>query len=141
MTKINFYRIGGGLEDALNLACQLAEKATQQSMSVLFHAEQEVADKLSQLLWSFKPTAFLPHAKTTADTGKITITSDDDPGEHHGLLVSLKAETPNWFSRFEKAAEIVYDDQYILTKKRDSFRHYKSRGYPLNYIDLTEQAS
>jgi len=138
MTKINFYRISGGIEDALSLCCQLAEKAAQQSLSVLFHAEQDVAEKLRQLLETFKPASSSAHRATDNNQRNVAIISENDPGEHHGLLVSLTPETPRWFSRFEKAVEIVYDDSLVMEKKRDSYRHYKSRGYPLHYIDLTK---
>ena len=139
MTKINFYRINGGREDALKLACQLGEKATQQGMSVLFHTDRNTAEAFSQLLWSFRSSAFIPHSLGSDSGDAIAISSEDEPGEHHGLLISLKPETPKWFSRFEKAIEIVYDDQQVITSKREAYRHYKSRGYPLQYHDLSKQ--
>lgn len=136
MTHINFYRISGGFDNALKLVCQLVEKARQQKLSVLIHAEADTNDKLSEMLWSSSPSAFLPHAVEAIPTSNISLTSSDDPGEHHGLLISLKEKMPNWFSRFEKAVEIVYDDQQVIAQKRDNFGHHKSRGYPLQYHDL-----
>ena len=59
MTGINFYRIHGDFDATLYLACQLAEKAFQQGLTVLLHtADDAVSQQLDHLLWSFKPTAF-----------------------------------------------------------------------------------
>ncbi len=138
MTGINFYRVHGGFDAALKLACQLTEKAFQQGHTVLLHTKDEgISHRLDSLLWSFKSTSFLPHQREQSTQDVISI-SHDEPGEHHGLLINLDTDTPGWFSRFEKAVEIVYDDQDIVAKKRERFSFYKSRGYPLNYYDLTK---
>ena len=79
------------------------------------------------------------HAIESKPVSAIAINHDDDPGEHHGLLINLSQETPGWFSRFEKAIEIVYDDQRIIELKRERFSFYKHRGYPLNFHDLSNK--
>lgn len=139
MTHINFYKLTGDFDAALTLACRLTEKAHQQGMQVLLHTPDEATSRrLDELLWSFKPSAFLPHAIEMPPQSDIAISHGDDPGEHHGLLINLTAEAPNWFSRFEKAIEIVYDEQQVIEGKRERFRFYKSRGYPLQYHDLSK---
>ena len=139
MTGINFYRINGDFDAALNLACQLTEKAFQQGLTVLLHTSDEtVSEQLDSLLWAFKPTTFLPHECEHNPNERVSICHQDDPGNHHGLLINLDPTTPDWFTRFEKAVEIVYDDQQIIEQKRERFSFYKSRGYPLNYHDLTK---
>ena len=140
MTNINFYKISGGLSESLMLSCQLTEKAFQQGLPVLLHTgDEDVSRQLDDLLWSFRPTAFLPHAIESTPVSPIAINHDDDPGEHHGLLINLAKETPGWFSRFEKAIEIVYDDQQVIELKRERFSFYKHRGYPLNFHDLSNK--
>ncbi|MBG57442.1 MAG: DNA polymerase III subunit chi [Porticoccus sp.] len=140
MTNINFYKINGGFNESLMLACQLTEKAFQQGLQVLLHTgDKDVSQQLDDLLWSFRPTAFLPHAIESKPASAIAINHSDDPGEHHGLLINLSEETPGWFSRFEKAIEIVYDDQRVIESKRERFSFYKHRGYPLNFHDLSNK--
>ncbi len=136
MTNINFYQISGDQQSALLLACKLTEKAWRQDMQVLIHADPEVVQQLDSLLWSYSDTAFLPHSTNEVTESSIAITCHDDPGEHHGLLISLSQQTPDWFSRFEKVAEIIYDDPEHTASKRNSFVRYKNRGYPLEYYDL-----
>jgi|TARA_R110000822_G_scaffold59736_26_gene149088 DNA polymerase-3 subunit chi len=139
MTNINFYRINGGFDAALALACQLTEKAFHQGLTVLLHtADETISQELDSQLWSFKSTAFLPHELEKSPKDSVSICHHDDPGDHHGLLINLGTDTPGWFTRFEKAVEIVYDDEKIIKQKRERFSFYKSRGYPLNYHDLTK---
>jgi DNA polymerase-3 subunit chi len=45
--------------------------------------------------------------------------------------------TPDWFSRFRKVVEIVYDDAQVIEKKRQRYSFYQGRGYPIKYHDLT----
>ncbi|WP_438951766.1 DNA polymerase III subunit chi [Porticoccus sp.] len=138
MTHINFYKISGGFDASLTLACQLTEKAYQQGIQVLLHTgSEDVSHQLDGMLWSFRPTAFIPHAIESGPASAVAINHADDPGEHHGLLINLADNTPGWFSRFEKAIEIVYDDQQVIELKRARFGFYKHRGYPLNFHDLT----
>lgn len=139
MTHINFYKLSGNFDAALLLACRLTEKAYQQNLPVLLLTPDEVASRqLDELLWSFKPSAFLPHAIEALPASAIAISHSDDPGEHHGILINLSRSAPSWFSRFEKAIEIVYDDQQIIDEKRERWSFLKSRGYPMQYHDLTK---
>lgn len=139
MTNINFYRINGNFNDAINLACQLTEKAFQQGLTVLLHtSKKDISEQLSTQLWSFKPSSFLPHELEELPTAALSISHQDDPGEHHGLLINLGINTPGWFSRFEKVIEIVYDDQQVIEQKRERYGFYQKRGYPLKYHDLTK---
>lgn len=139
MTHINFYKLSGDFEQALLLACRLVEKARQQGLQVLMHTPDEAtSQQLDELLWSFKPSAFIPHAIEATPISPVAISHGDDPGEHHDILINLTEEVPGWFSRFEKTFEIVYDDQKVVEVKRERFRFYKSRGYPLQYHDLSK---
>lgn len=139
MTQINFYRINGNFDAALLLACQLTEKAFQQDLSVLLHTpDASASEQLSSQLWAFKPSSFLPHLIEDSPTETIAISHHDNPGEHHDLLINIGNNTPGWFSRFEKAVEIVYDDQQVIEQKRERYSFYNNRGYPLKYHDLTK---
>jgi DNA polymerase-3 subunit chi len=138
VTHINFYRISGDFNAALKLACQLTEKAFQQGLTVLLQTpDASVSEQLDQQLWTFKASSFLPHAVEALPKTNIVVSHHNEPGEHHGLLINLGSHTPEWFSRFEKAIEIVYDDEAVIEQKRAQFSFYKDRGYPMKYHDLT----
>lgn len=138
MTHINFYRINGNFDAVLKLACQLTEKAYQHGLTVLLHTpESSISKLLDEQLWRFKPSSFLPHTQENNPKEAISISHQNEPGKHHGLLINLGNNIPDWFSRFEKAIEIVYDDQQTIDQKRDRYSFYKNRGYPIKYHDLT----
>ena len=59
--------------------------------------------------------------------------------DHHQILVNLLPEIPSWFSRFERVIEIIYKQADYEQAKRNNFRFYKERGYPLSFHDLTKQ--
>ena len=140
MTNVIFYRISGALDSAILLACQLTEKAFKQNMSVLIHTTEEATSEIiDKKLWDFSATAFLPHQIEGSPVSTISISHHSNPGDHDDLLINLSGHsTPDWFSRFKKVIEIVYDEQQVTEKKRVRYGFYQSRGYPVRYHDLTK---
>ena len=141
MTSVGFYRINGNAEARRPLVCQLTAKAFNQGMNVLILTENTVQTlEFDELLWSFNHSGFLPHVQGTETDGPISITHEDNPGHHHGLLINLQAEIPGWLASFERAIEIIFDDQEVIQQKRLNFEFYKNRGYPLKFYDLSNKA-
>lgn len=148
MTKVNFYKVQGDLEAVLALTCRLVERAWQQDTEVLIHTDDEqTALRLSDTLWDWSASSFLPHRLQAIGPEKIQLhagPADTDDveeiiGEQHGLLVNLAEQTPRWFARFDILCEFVHGDEALLTSKRDRYRFYKDRGYPLQYHDMSER--
>lgn len=148
MTRINFYEVQGDFDATLTLACRLTEKAFRQGIeTLLFCAERNEAEQLSTRLWQFSDTSFLPHQLDSKDhkgssnsylqaSLPIGISWGKDAPEHHGLLINLATETPDWFGRFETLAEIVNSVPSQREHKRQRYRFYRDRGYPLAYHNL-----
>ena len=77
-------------------------------------------------------TAFVPHALLgQADSERVAIGWGDDPGAHCGLLINLRNAVPAFVERFERVAEVVVQDPTVRAALRQSWKHYKDRGYPL----------
>lgn len=134
MTRIDFYVLPSDqLREADRFACRLAEKAYRSGLRVLLAVDdQERADQLDQLLWTFREDSFVPHAPQGDGQGAaVEINCGEDPGLHHGLLINLCSEVPGWFSRFERLAEIVVQQPDSLARSRSRFSHFRDRGYPL----------
>jgi DNA polymerase-3 subunit chi len=139
MTSVSFYKLSGDLHVALALVCQLTQKALNAKQQVLcLVADNETAEQLNKMLWDFQASAFVPHG-LGADQQPIAISADSDPGEHHDILINLQVEIPTWFSRFERVMEIIYPQPDYEQAKRDNFKFYKERGYPLSFHDLTDK--
>ncbi|USZ50432.1 DNA polymerase III subunit chi [Halomonas sp. DN3] len=54
-------------------------------------------------------------------------------------MLNLSPEIPEWFSRFERVAEIINQHQDVLTVKRECWKTYKQRGYPVTPHHLEGQ--
>jgi DNA polymerase-3 subunit chi len=122
------------------MACRLTEKVYLMGHQVYLHTESRAhTSLLDDLLWTYKAGAFLPHAvfdNAADDHPPILIGHDaEPPGDAH-LLINLSAEVPAFFSRFERVAEMI--DQNDANKKngRERFRFYRDRGYSLKSHQL-----
>ena len=139
MTRIDFYILEQPANDArLLFACRLAEKAVEHRYEVLINAESEPESrKLDQLLWTFSQGSFLPHRllsdSTRAQEGEhIWIGCGEEPGVGRpDLLINLARNVPEFFSRFERVAELVSAGEQNKAAGRDRFRYYRDRGYEL----------
>ncbi|WP_444924383.1 DNA polymerase III subunit chi [Microbulbifer sp. DLAB2-AF] len=134
MTRIDFYILSSDQPQQADIfACRLAEKAYRNGLRVLLAVDnQERAEQLNQLLWTFREDSFLPHAnQENGEQAAIEINCGEDPQAHHGLLINLCSKVPNWFSRFERLAEIVVQEANALQRSRSRFGHFRDRGYPL----------
>lgn len=137
MTKVSFYRLSGDKIALLWLVDSLLKISKQRRLDVLIYLDSELkAERLQRALTSHI------NDQSALEIGPIPgvrqcITWRDDPGEHHGLLVNLSATIPVWFSRFDQMVEVVGGNATYVEKKRENYRFYRHRGYPLRYLDVT----
>ena len=139
MTRVGFYVVQtGDQSQRLHVAARLADKAFQQGHKIYINAPDEPqARELDQLLWSFRPSSFLPHALEGEEhSNNIAIGWGQTPGSHNDLLINLNLEIPEFFSRFNRVAEVVTQDPASLSALRKSWAFYKERGYQLEKHDL-----
>lgn len=137
MTNVSFYKLTGDQEMVFSLVCFLAQKAFNQNQCVLCTVTDDyLLGSLDTRLWDFQKSSFLPHGQGVKSF-PIAVSCDSSPGEHDQILINLQSTVPTWFSRFDRVIEIIYDDKVYEQKKRDNFRFYKERGYPLSYHDLS----
>jgi DNA polymerase-3 subunit chi len=142
MTKVDFYT---GCEDKLRTACQLSHKAMQNGVRVVIGTPDSACYKaLDQLLWHYPATAFIPHCRSNAEEAEHTpvlLAHDEEKFSHHELLISLHAETPGFFSRFERVIELVGIDAEDSLRGRTRYKFYRDRGYELRHFDLAAKAN
>ena len=136
MTRIDFYVLPDtSLDKQFVYACRLAQKANKQGHRVYIHTESAQHTKqLDDLLWSFSPTSFVPHTANASECANnpVYINHSGDPLDIHDVLINLAHHTPDCFSRFERFAELVNQDEVIKQAGRERYTFYKSRGYPLH---------
>ncbi|WP_027348563.1 DNA polymerase III subunit chi [Halotalea alkalilenta] len=134
MTRIDFYVLPQTtLEARLDFACRLAETIQRKGYRLHVHVEDEAAARrIDDALWTFRPDSYLPHALLhERDDVPVTIGWEGPPAPGVEALLNLHPDIPEWFSRFERIAEIINQHQEVLTAKRACWQTYKSRGYPV----------
>lgn len=140
MTKVNFYQVAGTVQPALDLSCELAEKAQLANMDALIYCpDRALMAQLCDRLWSWSAASFLPYRVDHEGPERIRLCQNEEPGDDHGVLINLAAHTPDWFGRFETLCELIYGDQSFVDSKRQRYKFYKDRGFPLSYHDLSDR--
>lgn len=143
MTQVDFYVLPDTtLEARLDFACRLTETIARKGYRLHLHAEDEaMARALDERLWSFRPDAYVPHAlldSELADGVPVTLGWQGPPPPERGVqaMLNLHPEIPEWFSRFERVAEIINQHQDVLTAKRECWQIYRKRGYAVKAHQL-----
>jgi len=143
MTRVDFYLTKTGQQkQILVTACRLAEKAFSRGHHVFIHTDDAAsAQQLDELMWTFRQGSFVPHAVVEQGNqpdkhDKVVIGHDHDPEFAHDVLINLASTIPEFFSRFERVAEIVSGDPAQRDVARDRFRYYRDRGYELDTHEL-----
>lgn len=137
MTKVDFYT---GVENKLHTVCHLSQKAMQNGLRVLVHTPDEnTTDALSELLWTYPITAFMPHCRNndvTAAGMPIVISHIDESFPHNEVLISLHSICLPFFNRFNRVLEIVSQDAEDARMGRIRFCSYRDQGYEIRHFDL-----
>ncbi len=137
MARIDFYLLSqSGQHSRHAFACRLAEKVYKLDQSVHIHTHsRDEADRLDELLWTFRDGSFVPHERLSAGAGQpeapITIGCDDEPVEPRDLLINLCDEVPSCAESFPRVAELVTSDEDCKRMSRRRFAAYRDKGHTL----------
>jgi len=137
MARIDFYILDqAGQHSRQTFACRLAEKAYRLDNKVHIHtASRGDAQRLDELLWTFRDGSFVPHqrlADSAADIDSpITIGCEDDPVPPRDLLINLCDDIPSCAEAFPRVAELVTSDDDCKQLSRNRFATYRDQGHTL----------
>jgi DNA polymerase IIIc chi subunit len=95
VTRVGFYVVqAAAAGQRLEVAARLADKAYAQGHNIYINAtDKPQAQALNELLWSFRPASFMPHALAGEEQSEqIAIGWGQDPGKHSDLLINLQLE-------------------------------------------------
>lgn len=143
MTDIIFY-VGkkDTLDGRLEIACRLVKMAFDRNLQVHIHTDSYASSqKLDALLWTKDEQRFLPHAVISHgdeinELDKVTLSHEFEPMSNCDYLINLSNQRPDFFSRFNKMAEIIDQSEDILNAGRQRYSFYRERGYTLEYHSL-----
>ncbi len=140
--KVDFYILQGEANREM-MACRLCEKALQQEMSVFILAESAThAQQIDDLLWTFNDGGFLPHQLVNQEDvhfGDKLITLigwTELPTQPYSVLINLSETVPDGYSRFERVAEIVNQNETIRQLGRERFRQYREDNCDLHHHEM-----
>jgi DNA polymerase-3 subunit chi len=141
MTQIDFYT---HVENRLATACRLAAKAFAQRLRVtVLCADEVAAAQFDRSLWTFSATGFVPHCLARDPLAAVTpiVVSGDGTGpDHDQVLLNLRPEWPQQFSRFQRLIEVVSLEEEDRRLARERYRFYRDRGYEIRSHDLSRTA-
>jgi DNA polymerase-3 subunit chi len=139
VAQVDFYVLDRVDELARNtLACKLAEKAWRLENTIHIHTmTREDAERLDELLWTFRDGSFVPHEMSGGDTGgksgaPVTIGYGADAVEPRDLLITLCDEIPPFAETFPRVAELVTSDETCRAKSRDRYATYRDQGHKID---------
>ena len=141
MTRIDFYVISANASgNRFLLACRVADKARRAGHRVVIHTSSEdEARHMDRLLWTFNEQGFVPHARLGAgepELNPIQIGDAATAAAEHDVRINLDTDVPTFFSRFERLAECVDNDEASRSASRARYRFYRDRGYPLEMHEI-----
>ncbi|MEO8849429.1 MAG: DNA polymerase III subunit chi [Casimicrobiaceae bacterium] len=138
MTAIDFYT---HVASPLEVAAKIVQKAWAQHGSVrVLTPDAETTSLLDRLLWTQSALSFIPHCRLDSAVAAHTPVIVDDALTHDGaasVLINLHPQTPPFFSRFERLADIVAIDDEAMEAGRMRYRFYRERGYAMRTHDLS----
>jgi len=142
MTQVDFYVLqGDSPQNRFQFACRLADKIYRLGNRVFIHTESaEQSRQLDDLLWTFQQNSFLPHgiAGQAGDPPPpVQLAHDVEPDAGSQVLINLADEVPLFFSRFERVAELVNQDNAVKQSGRKRYSFYKERGYELRSHEIS----
>lgn len=141
MTQIDFYT---KVPDKLHTACRIVAKAVGARLRVMILTpDAGTTDELDRLLWTVPATGFIPHVRARHKLAAVTpVLIDHDLAgvERDELLLNLRLDTPEVFSRFQRLIEIVSADDGDTEAGRARYLFYRKRGYEIRTHDLSGTA-
>lgn len=138
MARVDFYILAQPDERARQLlACRLAEKAWRLDTTVYIHAKDRAnAERLDELLWTFRDGSFVPHGLAGRDDGTesspIMVGCGETGVPTRDMLINLADDIPSFATGFARVAELVTSDENCRNLSRKRYATYRDQGHELN---------
>lgn len=134
MAQVDFYVLDKFDEHSrYTFACKLAEKAWRLENTIHIHTmSQADAERLDELLWTFRDGSFIPHELVSSDNpAPVSIGYDSNTIESRDLLINLCDEIPAFADTFPRIAELVTSEENCRQKSRERYAIYRDQGHTL----------
>ena len=134
--RVDFYLLNDESPEARGLiACRLLEKAYRRGHRVFVYCNnQQEAESLDELLWTFKEDSFIPHnlqGEGPEPPPPVQIGYSKEPRDYQDILLNLADDVPNFYTRFRRVIELVPNNEIGKERSRTHYREYRSKGCDL----------
>ncbi|WP_024296978.1 DNA polymerase III subunit chi [Methylomicrobium lacus] len=134
MPDVTFYVLASDAESQrLLFVCRLIEKAYRSgSYCYVLTANDAQAERLDDLLWTFRAGSFIPHQRYEGELpavdNVILIGSLEPPARWQKVIVNLSGQGPQQIDQAERILEILDDNPEIKAEGRMRYRRYQQSG-------------
>lgn len=144
-TRVDFYLLSSEqAADRCLLACRLLEKAYYKGHRVfVFCDNQQDAENLDELLWTFKEDSFIPHnlqGEGPEPPPPIQIGYSKEPRGFNDILLNLAPHVPPFYSKFKRVMELVSNEQQQKEQSRVHYKYYRAQGCTLHTHDIESKS-
>ena len=136
MTEIIFVEVTANRMEMR--ACEIAEENYAQGRKLQIIAlDQEQAERLDDLLWTFKPDSFVPHGLWVGSLDEpdqpVVITIRKEQLQGMDSLLMMGYSEVDLVSRFSHAVHLVVDTEERLDSSRRYWTLLKDAGFSLGH--------
>ncbi len=134
MPEISFYLLSTiGAETRYAFACKLIEKAYRSGYFAYVITDSDNQSQwLDQLLWTFRPTSFVPHeiyrGTLPEFSNTILIGNVPAPEAWQKLIINLATPAVTALNNTERVLEILDNDEVTKQTGRQRYRYYQQLG-------------
>jgi len=103
-------------------------------------ASEHEAQKLNELLWTFRDISFVPHSIDPHSIDKpapIQIGSTKPHTSHNDILINLTPEIPAFYANFARILEIIPNNTTLKASGRKKYKYYQEHGCKLKTHNIT----
>lgn len=143
MPEVTFYVLASADEQQrLLFVCKLVEKAYRMGNFCYLLAENDAqAQKLDDLLWTFRQGSFIPHQRYDGSLPEfdktILIGVAEPPPSWQQIVVNLSLRGFSAFEHVERILEVLDDDPDIKAEGRARYRRYLQAGAKLETHNIS----
>lgn len=128
MADVVFYLIQSAEQSIESLACRLCRRVAINAKTPMFvrFDDAEAMRKFDQLLWSFEPDSFVPHA-IDEPQAPVCLGMFEPPDGFQGCCLNMTTDGVDP-QRFERVLEVIGANEQDKAAGRQRFRAYRQAG-------------
>ena len=144
--RVDFYLLASEQNDARwTVACRLLEKAYIKGHRVFVICDnQQDAELLDELLWTFRDDSFIPHnlqGEGPEPPPPVQICHGKEPRGFNDILINMTNQIPPFYTRFKRVMELVANVASEKELSRSRYREYRAKGCEMHTHHIEEVKS